>query len=243
MERSNSIPEWLTAIGTVGATAVALALGFGLREWVFRPHLTLSFSPSNIWDQVVTGTVDGGTAAFVRLRVGNGGRALAKGVRVSLLLVERWTDDHLWEPVRSELAGSDLTWSNRPGESSRDVPPKSERPLDLFEIRRDFNAQGEIPAGLQVSRVVPANRSDLLTPGSWLVKLEVAADNATPEVYWVAFRFDGWWPADEANGQPGIWKAVAVDGPRTYPPSKPPTPELVAPEEMLAETLQEPPAE
>jgi hypothetical protein len=227
---------WLTAIGTIGAAVVALALGLGFKEWVFRPRLRIRFSPGSISDQVVTGTVGGEPAGYIRLHVGNDGRASANRVRVSLLQVERWDDERGWEHAKPEIDGADLVWSNR-SEEPLDIPPRSERPLDLFAIVRDWDAQGDMPMALQIGSKVPANRADQLSPGAWRVKLEASADNASPQTCYVAFRFDGAWP----GGAPAaIWRAVTVRGPSTRPETDPPPrPELPGPAELLLEVLHE----
>jgi hypothetical protein len=173
-----SAAEWLTAIGTVGATIAAVALGLGLREWVFRPRLRVRFSASRISDQVVMGILGGGLAAYVRPGIANEGRAAANRVRVSLLELEQWDrENEGWRRVRPEMDAGTFIWSNRPGEPALDIPPKSERPLDFFAIIRDLQEQGDMPMELQLG-VRPANRSDRLPPGSWRTKIEVSADNA-----------------------------------------------------------------
>lgn len=233
----SSWAEWLTAIGTVGATVAAVMLGLGFKEWVFRPRLQFRFSTSSVSTEVLTGTRGGNPAAYVRLGIANEGRASANRVRISLLEIESWDSSDGWARVGPEMDAATFIWSNRPGEPALDIPPKSERPLDLFAILRDWQAQGEMPMGLQIG-VIPANRADQLAPGAWRVKLEASADNASPRTSYIAFRFDGSWPGNPADGS-GIWRAVAVDDPRKRPPHRPPTPEVRDPAEELAEAVQQ----
>jgi hypothetical protein len=87
-----AIREWLIALGTVGATVVALYVGV-LRDRFRRPSLDVSFDPADSRDlQVVGMRIDshpkGGTrAAYARLKVTNRtGRNTAEEVQV---LVER----------------------------------------------------------------------------------------------------------------------------------------------------------
>lgn len=227
----HAVADWLTAAGTVGAAIAAIALGLGFKEWVFRPRLRIRFSAQNISDRVVTLTLGGHPAAYVRVRVGNGGRSTAKRVWASLLEVESWHTERGWERRWPELDGATLAWSNREP-PVLDIPPKSERPLDLFAVFRDFPRQGRMPIVLQIRRPFPANRAHELNPGGWRIRIEAAADNATPETYYVAFRFDGSWPARS------FWDAVAVDGPSKRPQARPPVPDLRDPAEMLAEAAQ-----
>jgi hypothetical protein len=231
----SSWAEWLTAIGTVGATLAAVVLGFGLKEWVFRPKLRFRYTASTLSTQVVTGTMGGGLAAYVRLGVANVGRSTARQVRVSLLELERW-DAPYWSREGPEMDAATFIWSNWPGEQTLDIPPTSERPLDLFAILKDLQQQGEMPMELQLT-VRPANRSDRLAPGSWRIKVAASADNAALHTSYLAFRFDGNWPGVEPDGS-GIWRAVAVADVSNHPPRFPPTPELRAPEEMIAEALE-----
>jgi hypothetical protein len=116
--------------------------------------------------------------------------------------------------------------------------PRSERPLDLFAVTRDWNAQGEMPLELQIGAVRPANRADRLPPGAWRVRIEVAADNASPSTAYLSFRFDGAWPGGVDDDESRIWAAIAVQAPSARPPVRPPRPELVSAEEMLADALE-----
>jgi hypothetical protein len=40
-----STTQWIIAVGSVGSALVALALGFGLEEWIVRPRVTLLLRP------------------------------------------------------------------------------------------------------------------------------------------------------------------------------------------------------
>jgi len=223
--------EWLTAIGTIGATLVALAFGVGLRERLSRPKVGLRFSADNISDQLLTSTVLGVRSAWVRLRVANDGRTAAERVRVSVLGAERRSDE-TWEQAAPEVVGATLRWSNRPNEPTLDIPPRSERPLDLFSILGELANQGELPMELAIGPVVPANNAHRLAPGGWRLLLEVSADNTPPVTAYMSFRFDGYWTDN-------VWQTIAVAGPSRNPPAEPPTPELRDPQEMLAEAAAE----
>lgn len=130
-----------------------------------------------------------------------------------------------------EVYGAGLVWSNRGGELRLDIPPHSDRPLDVFSVVAYLPNQGQLPMTLAIGPVQPANASHQLAPGGWRVQLEISADNASPSTAYLAFRFDGSWPAHD------FWRAVAVEEPHSLPPPQPPTPALRDPAEMLAEAV------
>ena len=68
--------QWIIAAGSLGSALIALAPGFGLKDWVVRPRVRLvlrhATDPDEINDRIVTKRLEtGDTAAFVRLRVQN----------------------------------------------------------------------------------------------------------------------------------------------------------------------------
>lgn len=150
-------------------------------------------------------------------------------LRSTVVGIER-RSDHQWVKQYPEIDGALLAWANRSGEFSLEVPRKSTRPLDLFKIERYGDAQGEMPIKLMTTSVQERPLPQDVDPGAWRVKLEATADNASPATGYVAFRFDGRWPAAES-----IWKRVAVERTRGRPEDEPPVPEVRDAEEMLAE--------
>src|SRR5882724_9759483 len=83
-------------------------LGLGFKEWTFLLRLQSRFSTSSVSTEVVTRTLGGNPAAYVRLGIANEGRAPTKRVRISLLSSRAGTpqtsglaSDRKWMPKRS----------------------------------------------------------------------------------------------------------------------------------------------
>jgi hypothetical protein len=226
----SSAAAWTSAGLSFLAIVAAIALGLGARERVSRPRLRIHYFPE---DHVLTHE-DEGPRAFVRLRVENTGKSSANNVRVTVIGIDCWVNDQ-WVSRHPEIEGAVLAWANRTGELSLEIPRNSKRPLDLFKIRRDWEAQGQMPITLMTTALAQIPLPQDLDPGSWRVKLESTADNASPHTGYVTFRFDGAWPAGPPES---IWRAVAVERTLGRPQDQPPTPEFRDPEEMLVEAGQ-----
>lgn len=226
---------WVEAIGTVAASIVALALGLGLADWWKRPKLSLHSDPYDVSDRVVTTTVAGEFAAYLRLRVRNDGRSSARGVQVAIVSVETWPDNtRRWIRGKPELDGRPLTWANDP-RATADIPAGVERYLDVVWIPRRWQEQGQMPLVLSIQLPHPANNAQVLGPGGWRLRLQVSGDNIPATPYEIQVTFDGYWPADPPHR---IWDAVAVRGPAsTIDADEPPRPRMRGAEQQLAQAM------
>lgn len=227
---------WLTAVGTVAASVLALAFGLGLREWWQRPRLRLIFDPDADADRVTVATVGGSYSAWVRLRVVNDGRTAAKNVQVTITGVTTWAGrpGH-WLRGKFDLHGRALVWSNSPGQATAvDIPPSGERYVDVVAIPRDWDHQGAIEMMLQIGQFAPAAHSERLSPGSWQFALELSADNVGAVTRHVAVTFNGVWPD---NPPERIWDEIAVAPPSLTPHDRPPRPANLPIEEQLAQAV------
>ena len=201
---------WLSVLGTLGASVIALALGLGLGDWARRPKLVLHSDRGNPSDRVVTLNLEGQEVGFLRLRVENTGRSTARDVQVSVGSVDQWVDEPgRWLRTRPELDGRPLKWGGS-SESTVDVPPRVERPVDLLAITRDPARQGDLPMSIYIQGEPPANLANDLPPGSWGIRLMLSADNCTAVLYEVRVLFEGTWPAEPLDR---IWDAVVMQGP------------------------------
>lgn len=215
--------QWIIAIGSLGSALVALALALGLKDWFFRPRVRLvlrhASDPDEISDRIVTKRLGSGeTAAFVRLRLDNGGRSTARNVGVRVLKV------HCLEPVsgswaraRPELDGRLLQPSNQlAGDSSLvDVFPYSDRIVDLASVDYTRLSQGASPIFVEIGHPWPPNEANVLEPGTWRLELLVVGDNIRPQRSFVTISFDGTWPHVDS---PEVWDHFVVDGPYAEPP-------------------------
>jgi hypothetical protein len=228
----------MTAVGTVAASALALAFGLGARERWQRPRLRLTFDPDAPADRVTIPTVGGDPAAYVRLRAVNNGRLAAKGVQVTVTGVSTWTHPpgH-WLNGKFDLHGRPLVWSNSPGQATViDIPPGGERYIDLIAIVRDWQNQGLMDMTLQIGQPAPAGGSERLSPGSWQLAIEVSADNVPAVTRYVAVTFNGVWPADPPER---IWREIAVSPPSTKAHGQPPRPARPPIQEQLDQAIVE----
>jgi hypothetical protein len=212
--------QWIIAIGSLGSALIALALGLGLRDWVFRPRVALvlrhAADPDEISDRIVTKRLENGdSAAFVRLRVENRGRSTARNVAVRILKVHRWAEpDGVWVRARPELDGRLLKPSNHLAAEPDllDVFPFSDRILDLASVDLTRLRAGANPLVVEISRPWPPNEANMLEPATWRLELMVCGDNITPTRAVVALSFDGTWPEPDAHA---IWQHFLIDGPFT----------------------------
>ena len=234
----DSVATWLTAVGTIAASVLALAFGLGLREWRQRPRLRLVFDPEADADRVTVPTAGGFPSAWVRLRVVNEGRTAAKNVQVVVTGVSTWAGNRgHWVRGKFDLHGRAVVWSNSPSRAvAVDIPPGGERYVDLVAIPRDWQNQGMIHMTLQIGPPPPVSQSERLSPGSWQLALELSADNVSAVTRHVSVTFNGLWPDDPPER---IWNEIAVAAPGATPHDRPPRPANLPIEEQLAQAVAE----
>jgi hypothetical protein len=210
--------QWIIAIGSLGSALVALALGFGLKDWVVRPRVRLILrredGTGEISDRLVTQRLSTGElAAFVRLRVDNRGRSTARNVGVRLLKTLRWDPASAeWIRSRPELDGRLLQPSNHQINEPDllDVFPHTDRIVDLASVQQGDGADDLHSLCIEISRPWPPNEANLLDPATWRLELLVCGDNIRPERSFVTVTFDGNWPDP---GSAAIWEHFLIEGP------------------------------
>jgi hypothetical protein len=160
------LTQWVIALASLSSALIALALAFGLKEWIFRPRVGLLLRhntlPDEVSDRVVTKRIDtGDTTAFIRLRLDNKGRSTVRNVGVRVLQVHRWeADNQAWLRSRPELDGRLLQPSNQlPGEPDTvDVFPSSDGIVDLVSVGDGAGTNGKRPMLLEIGAAVAAGR-------------------------------------------------------------------------------------
>jgi hypothetical protein len=230
-----TVADWMTAVGTVGATIVAIALGLGLRERLLRPRIVAKLRRSTDSSLVLIGAVTFpgiGAApmedrvAYLRLYVRNEGRSSASKVRVALLRIEVWSAERSrWEECKPELEGREFVWSNsHPQSTETQLAKKSERPLDILAIPREKPEKGGRPMMLQIGGPPPVSEAHWLIPGAWRLTLELSADGAPTTTTYTAVRYEGGWPQykQPPAERERLWDFVRVEGPSNSPQSQPP---------------------
>lgn len=211
------LTQWIIAIASLGSALIALALAFGLKEWLFRPRVRMVLrgrsEPDAISDRVLTQRIDTGeTAAFIRLRLANSGRSTARNVGVRILQVHRWDDaDTRWTRTRPELDGRLLQPSNQlPSEPDTvDVFPYSDRIVDLASV----GFERERALHVEIGHPWPPNAANVLAPGRWKLSLLVCGDNIKAQHRHVVVGFDGH-PTDPETD--AIWEHFTVEGPSIH---------------------------
>jgi len=204
--------EWLTVIGTVGATVVALALGLGFGDWVrgkfVRPKLELDATIASPTVQLMPlGNLGG--AWYFRLKITNTGNAPAREVQVFLASVEEWEGTQQKFVPAKRFLPMFLRWSNVGATTTPTLWPDMPRFCDWFHIADPNIKQfvGENLPNVSASKgvfaldleVKPTNRGHLLEPGVYRCALKLAAANHDPVTKIFRIEFDGYWYGDEPN--------------------------------------------
>lgn len=198
-----AVREWLIALGTLGATLVALYIGV-LRDRLRRPVLEISFEPTDSRDLQVVGMrieghPKGGTrAAYARLRVTNRVRKnMAEEVQV---LVERVRLVRLGRnptPDSENIGEMPLAVSGSwPTETHLNLAPGVGRHFDCVHVRKDQSERGDRYVNLDVVPR-PADLRDKIRADRIELDIVVTARNADAQFYTVGIEFDGRWPEDE----------------------------------------------
>jgi hypothetical protein len=198
-----AIREWLIALGTVGATVVALYVGV-LRDRFRRPSLDVSFDPTDSRDlQVVGMRIDGhpkgGTrAAYARLKVTNrAGRNTAEEVQV---LVERVRLPKLGRdptPDSEHIGEMPLAVSGSwPTATHLNLAPGVGRHFDCVHVRKDQSEDGRRYVNLDVVPQ-PADLREKIRADRIELDIVVTARNADAKFCTVGIEFDGKWPEDD----------------------------------------------
>jgi hypothetical protein len=236
--------EWIRA-GPFVAAVVALLLGLGLRDWIFKPKLILSSADDDPSARIVMPLGDDRVGGWARIRVTNDGRATARNVRVRILSIERYENGQ-WHRERSELDARALGWANTVANETVDIPKSTSRPLDLLAVQRHGHgtkAHFELTIAVGVgfptllgsiagphgavehkfhaeSPETPSSRGHVFTvDGSWRVALVVAGENVRARAAHFAIGFSAeWWEPESGR----LWvDTVRIGGPFAAPPAEP----------------------
>jgi hypothetical protein len=206
--------EWLTAIGTVGATFAAVALG--AKDWILgkfvHPKLNLDGSIASPSAQKMLFRTETGQALgdvwYFRLKISNSGNAVARDVHVFLASVEEWENEGKeFVPVKRFLPMF-LKWSNVGATTTPTLWPDMPRYCDWFHVSTPEIKQfvGEELSGTHLQSVLaldlevtPNNSGSLLGRGTYRCTLKLAAANHKPITKMFRIEFGGLWYPDE-NG-------------------------------------------
>ncbi|HMD15723.1 MAG TPA: hypothetical protein VKH18_03575 [Terriglobales bacterium] len=205
-------PDWITALGTVGAVAAALVIAlFGkqMGQWFFRPKLDLDAvvrrpdaEKVGRFQMVGPAYRPIGEAWFFRLAIMNSADAPARDVQVYLRRVEKADGS-----VVDKFTPMNLKWTNS-GETTRKVLLRGVPVFcDFIHITdpASRSISGEdlntVPAGqgvmaLDVEAVNTAN-GHLHGPGAYLFHLLLAGENFSARSFAVKVTYNGAWYAEQ----------------------------------------------
>lgn len=204
-------PDWLTAIGTLGAVVLALILAlFGekIGRLVVRPKLSLrkvrvGRPDSERTRRVSVGTgADAGIAYFFRLAIRNRGNAAAHDVQVFLDNVERSVNGKR-EKVTA-YTPMNLLWSYRGGATLPtllpDMPPTYCDLAHVDEPMPQLESDEKGGARLVLDVEFPPNiGGHVLDAGTYYLNLILASSNCQPRYYELEVVFPGIWFDDESK--------------------------------------------
>lgn len=224
-------PEWLTAIGTIGAVIVALLLalwGPWIGQLFFHPALDLyarvqrpDAEKVRRHGRLSTGEmIDLGEYYYFRLAVTNRGNTAARDVQVFLSRVERLNGNQT-ETV-SRFTPMNLIWTNTEQLPAKDRVTRSVLLADTPPVYCDLVHVGDpqfrkhsgedldsVPLGIGVLgldvEVATYSKGHLLEPGTYLFHLTLAASNCPSTHHIVKASFSGQWlPEDKEMFETGF---------------------------------------
>lgn len=131
---SPSITDWLTAIGTIGAVVIALFLNT-LLKWYRRPILTIEFENKAPFCRHVPQT-NKSIAYFLRLRVKNTGRSMARDCEGKLVKIQDFNPRY----ERTDFDPSNLHWAGHGTSNAISIHKKAYEYLDIIHVRNDVSS-------------------------------------------------------------------------------------------------------
>lgn len=205
-----TVPEWLTALGTIGACVIALVIAlFGKRmeHRFYSPNLDLEAvvrrpEAQKVGRWQIVGQVGRpiGDAWFFRLAITNSADAPGRDVQVFLRRVEKMDGT-----VVDRFSPMNLKWANTDGKTTRkvllrDVPVYCDFIHILDPASRSIDPGNDldtVPEGegvlcLDVEATSTA-KAHLLEPGAYRFHLFVAAENFRARSFTVEVRYGGKW--------------------------------------------------
>jgi hypothetical protein len=198
MVLASSATDWLTAIGTVGATVLALA-GIFWTRWT-RPRLSMEIAPADL--DLSKAYYDEGSvpSAWIRARV-QAHRATATDVSVSIV---RCLVADGGEPEERRVTTLPLRWSSLdPPQTQLHLRRGAPRLIDIAHIdRRETDWQLRLAVDFRGSAEAWVIRRGVVT-----LDLAATSNEGAASFYTVVLRYDGDWP----DGPPEeIWNHLSV---------------------------------
>lgn len=216
LERWKPLADWLVAVGTLSLGFLAV-FGDRLRDWLFAPRLVVTcrartpdcalmpiLYSEKIGAVILTSKI--GDALYVRLWIENRGWTAARNVEVFAKSLRRARRDETWEDIGS-FPRMNLGWTHTDDIYMPRISRKMGRYCDLGRVAKpaDREKLGEGRPDLELGRTSfvfgvkpqPSNLKHIVGPGTYEVKVLVAAENVRPVEKHIKVRLDGAWYDDE----------------------------------------------
>jgi hypothetical protein len=221
------LPVWVTAYATIGLAITTLLLALvaafqdKIRSWLLRPALNVSFKmspPDCIKTKIAVMSPSFGDKEadcyYFRLRVSNRGNHPATNVEVYASELHRRKDDGIWSKV-DQFQPMNLKWANlgqpvlpiihRGMEKLCDVGhiiDPAKRPQFFFDqppshLLTDPALTGKASMSLDLE-VIPFTFSHILLPGTYRLKLMIAATELHPITQVIEIELLGTWHETES---------------------------------------------
>lgn len=205
-DRTPTLADWLTAIGTISTAALALLLATRdqLQRWLFQPRLRLKIkqgSPdcTTIEAKGVMQTPKGivpfqETQFYCRFSVDNDGRRRANDVAVRLIRLWRqekaaWVEDESFFPLF-------LKWSHVGLTVTPALDPRLPRHCDFCHCTENEHDRFHLETEVEPYEVSPGVFPTVKPPGTYRFHAAVTAANAPAQYAIVELTFDGQWSDD-----------------------------------------------
>jgi hypothetical protein len=208
--------EWAVAVATILLAFVAVGQDW-IRSWWSKPELdvTTTGMPPDCALVPVLNSVTGayvGNSVFLRVRVTNVGGATAKYVEVYADALYKINEDSGESTLVSAFPMMNLKWANTPGDIYiRRLAPDLKRHCDVCHVidpgARTGTADDSPRLGLTKAQTSmafdlqtsPNHKEHIRGPGTYVLEIQVAAENRRPIRRRLEIRLDGSWSPEETT--------------------------------------------
>jgi hypothetical protein len=207
----NTSPIWLMGFAALLASFVAL-FGDGVRRWIWRPHLTISYVPGPDYCEAVSLVVRGNEQVaargyYFRLLIENKGALRAEKVEVLLTTLRHVRSDGTRPVVRRY--SMNLKWTHIGIPILEGISSKMERFCDIGHVMCPEDIMALLPPGVDASAIdshtatltldietQPNLPINVLRPGKYELGLWVCAANHQPVQKVLEIDISGRWTDD-----------------------------------------------
>ena len=162
-----------------------------LRQWLFRPILSLEFKNTSHFVTETWKRSDSTrhAARYARIKVTNTRRSLARSCRAYLVNIERIGPSGGWEST-DYCESMQLAWSARGGDAyiALDLPKDVPHFVDVLST-----CEGSKSFNLELQLKLFRHEALLGSAGTYRFTIVVSGDGVRPEWIWLSFNWSGDW--------------------------------------------------